>query len=250
MLTKRAKYLFGCQMSISNFVGSIPYHWDFKKEKLCSRRRNFRWILATTVIWTHQLITTTKLLACIQLDCSESWVQTYFHLFWVLGLMFPTFFNASTVVTNDFAVHFVNKLIQADNYLTSMFSRQCNVLIIILHIYITRRKIFLGIQLKRGGKFQAESKPDVVSIVLAFFIPASFAQAFLFAVVIFESPHSLRYYTCFIQQYWHVQTEQLLPIMFLFEFFLFLHMWGSILFYLFIFMFYLFTNIHWVNEMR
>jgi len=123
MITKRAKYLFGQQIHISCVVGSIPFYWDSKNEKLCCTQPNefsyIKWIVVSKVILLHQFILITKLVGCVLLDCSETWVKTFFHLFWIMGHMFATLFDISTSINRAALVPFINKMVNLDTYLTS-----------------------------------------------------------------------------------------------------------------------------------
>jgi len=122
MFTKQAKRLFGIQITISFLVGSIPFYWDFKNEKLCkvSNKRFLykRWAATTFLIWVHSFILVLKVTLCVPLGCLDSWVQTFFHLFWIIGMSFPVFFNYSTVIHQDALKQFVNQMISLDHYLT------------------------------------------------------------------------------------------------------------------------------------
>jgi len=57
MLSKRAKYLYGIQVSLSSMVGSIPFYWNFKQQKLCLIKQNSlkykKWVIIMCFIWLH-----------------------------------------------------------------------------------------------------------------------------------------------------------------------------------------------------
>jgi len=110
--------------------------------------------------------------------------------------------------------------------------------------------LYPAISRKRDPKQNVKNKLDIASLVFTAFIPGSICQAFIFAAAIFESPYALRYYTSFIQEHFEISSFYLVPILFLFEFFIFLHMWGAMLFYTFSFILWSFSSFYWIQKMR
>jgi len=123
MLSKRAKFIFGVQMNISCLIGSIPFYWDFKEEKLCTSPQTsllyIKWLLSTYIIFLHGFILGAKLINCISNGCSDSGVQLFFHFFWTLGMAFPICFDLTTLIHERELVQFVNQTFRMDDYFTS-----------------------------------------------------------------------------------------------------------------------------------
>jgi len=124
MLSKKAKYLYGCQITVGSIFGSIPFKWNFQKEQLTLVPHHsvfhFVWIIATALLWIHQFTMIFKFIICFKFGCLDTdWIQNIFHIMWINATMFPTFFNYNTVIYRMDFLHVLNKLIKLDEYLTS-----------------------------------------------------------------------------------------------------------------------------------
>ena len=124
MLSKKAKYLYGCQITLASMFGNIPFKWNFKKEQLTYVPHysvcHFKWIIATTLLWIHQFTMILKFIICFKFGCLDTdWFQNIFNIMWINTVMFPTFFNYNTVIYRMDFLNVLNKLIKLDKHLTS-----------------------------------------------------------------------------------------------------------------------------------
>jgi len=122
-MIKTAVDLFGLQIKISSFFGSIPYRWDSQKQQLwLVKPKSFlywKWVFVTILIWIHHLTIIVKIGFCYHNKCLGSQLETTMHLALVNMLLFPTIFNYNTVVDAEQIKLYINKLIQNEKYLTS-----------------------------------------------------------------------------------------------------------------------------------
>jgi len=123
MLGEKSKHYYGCQVTWSYWMGSIPYYWSFKTNRLVhtnSKLKYAQWLLTTWIMWAHELSLLLRFpLELMTYNRDRSGADIYFHIFYIFAMIMPTFMDLNTLIHKNDLVHFVNKNLHLDEKLTS-----------------------------------------------------------------------------------------------------------------------------------
>jgi len=101
--------------------------------------------------------------------------------------------------------------------------------------------------------FPGVHEKDPLTLYMKFFMPVGMSLGAVLAAMIFDNPYSSRYLLSFVQENILPQSfpaSILLCLFFLNELFVFLHLWGGALFYMFFGLVNMFTVQYWCSKMQ
>lgn len=131
MLSIATKKLLGLQTSVSRHLGSVPYIWDPKSNRISITKDKsalLYWLVSATFLWSYWIsLTVTYFQHFVFSTESVSHADHIFHIFWIIYTPMVLILDANTIYFRKELVFLINNTLDLDDRLTSKKSTSCKL---------------------------------------------------------------------------------------------------------------------------
>jgi len=124
MIQCKVKLILGYAISICNFLGTYPYKWNFKTQRIFIPAAKtawpmIKWVTIMVISFCHALSLTLKFYYGYANNLFKNHVSSFLHIFWTLGYILPAILHLNTILSKNDIIKLVNKTLQYDERLSS-----------------------------------------------------------------------------------------------------------------------------------